>query len=120
MARAVSAFRKPDGTSSTSRSTGSVVDSIDGFLAAGGQYRGYTRSYNVTVPSNGLLWVVLRDRIDTTIDPYGMSISAIEIAGGGGIRCSSVRRHSCRTGWWARLPVSVHGQWWSAAVYASP
>jgi len=63
---------------------GQVVDSIDGFLAAGGQYRGYTRSYNVTVPSSGLLSVVLRDRIDTTVDPYGMSISAIEIAGGSG------------------------------------
>ena len=59
---------------------GRVVDSIDGFIAAGGQYRGYTRTYNVTVPSDGLLWVVLRDRIDTTTDPYGMSISAIEIA----------------------------------------
>ncbi len=61
---------------------GRVVDTVDGFLAAGGQYRGYTRSYNVTAPSDGLLWVVLRDRIDTTTDPYGMSISAIEISGG--------------------------------------
>ena len=63
---------------------GQVVDTIDGFVAAGGQYHGYTRSYNVTVPSSGLLAVVLRDRFDTTVDPYGMSISAIEIAGGGG------------------------------------
>ena len=63
---------------------GQVVDSIDGFVAAGGQFRGYTRTYNVTVPSNGLLAVVLRDRIDTTTDPYGMSISAIEIAAGAG------------------------------------
>jgi hypothetical protein len=63
---------------------GQVVDSIDGFVAAGGQFRGYTRTYNVTVPGNGLLWVVLRDRIDTTVEPYGMSISAIEIAAGGG------------------------------------
>ena len=84
MANPVSACRGQGITSSTSRLNGQVVDTIDGFVAAGGQFHGYTRSYNLTVPSSGLLSVVLRDRFDTTVDPYGMSISAIEIVGGGG------------------------------------
>ena len=90
-ARPAWVFRRRDGMFSTSRSTGR--SSIRSTASLRRAEQGYSRSYNVTVASSGLLSVVLRDRIDTTV-PYGMSISAIEIAAGGGqVRCSSEPAH---------------------------
>ena len=62
---------------------GKVVASWqDGFLLAGGQYKGYTQSYQATV-TNGVLSFVARDRQDTTLNPYGMSLSAMQIVPSG-------------------------------------
>ncbi len=54
----------------------------DGYVLAGGQWKGYTQSYSATV-SDGVLSFVARDRQDTTASPYGMSLSAVQIVAAG-------------------------------------
>jgi hypothetical protein len=47
-------------------------------VLAQGQYKGYTQSYAATV-TDGVLSFVARDRQDLIADPYGMSLSAMQI-----------------------------------------
>jgi hypothetical protein len=52
---------------------GTTVDSwVDSYVRAGGTYRPYTKTYQVTV-TNGVLSFIARDRQDTTAAVYGMS-----------------------------------------------
>lgn len=63
---------------------GSVAASfLDGWNLAGGSFKGYSRTYPVTV-TNGILNIVFRDRQGKTSSPLGMSMSGLELKPAGG------------------------------------
>ena len=96
---------------------GQVVDTIDGFVAAGGQYHGYTRSYNVTVPT-----VPAGSGAARSLRHHRRSLRHEHL----GHRDCGRRRESIAvqsagaTAQWAArhaVSVSVYGEWWNTTVY---
>ena len=61
---------------------GQNMETVDGYLAAGGQYRGYTKQYQANV-TDGRLNVSFRQVYDLTTSPYGISVSAVRITPSG-------------------------------------
>ncbi len=55
---------------------------LDGWLLAGGAFKGYSKDFNVTI-TDGMLRFITRDRQDSSCSPLGMSISGLKITQSG-------------------------------------
>ncbi len=55
---------------------------MDGWLLAGGAYRGYSKDFSATVTDN-MLHFIARDRQDSSCSPLGMSITGLKITQSG-------------------------------------